>query len=98
MCVASSGKSLKFLKEIELNLIVDSNRIALGEGSYDSDIDIGSVEEDIMLVFIRTTNAINSYAETFEFQLGEIESSIGREKLGLFSQYQKAIVAYYARC
>lgn len=98
LCSASTSSSWKFLNNRGLILIVDSNRISLGEGTHNGDINFNS---------ITSTSSVSEFlcwtlneqqlltiltAQKIEFQLGEVESVIEKEKLLLFRLFQKLLL------
>jgi hypothetical protein len=92
LCVSSTSKDWRFLKNRELNLLVDASRMPLGNGTHDGDVETYFVSE--VLCWPITEQQRNSIlnAEQVEFQLGSLESAIGKDKLLLFKQYQKLLL------
>ncbi len=92
LCVTSTSRDWKFLKDRELNLLVDSTRMPLGERTHDGNVETYFVSEVLCwpITELQRDSILN--AQQVEFQLGTLESSIGKEKLSLFAKYKKLLL------
>jgi hypothetical protein len=97
LCADSSSANWKLLKNDDLSLLVNSERISLGKGMWDGDVK--QIAREVMVSeFVCWTVEKTKFdailnASKIEFQLGNVEATISDENLRLFKLYQELISA-----